>query len=150
VSMVGRTISPHDNGRDRGRGTAVLYSLTGNCKPLEVDPFAYLRDVLRRVPQTRSTNCYLMSGSPRTLRRGARRPPEVSRWCGQGDSTMRRDRRDGTGVRPGLSTTAIPSARGAGRGRGRNAVALTRRWAACRFFFPVPVTGGGRRAITSV
>ena len=38
-------------GSDRGgRTAAVLYSLTGSCKHHDVDPFAYLRDVLRRLP----------------------------------------------------------------------------------------------------
>jgi hypothetical protein len=38
-------------GSDRGgRTAAVLYSLTGTCKHHDVDPFAYLRDVLRRLP----------------------------------------------------------------------------------------------------
>ncbi|MBV8609677.1 MAG: transposase domain-containing protein [Singulisphaera sp.] len=36
-------------GRD-GRTAAVLYSLTGTCKHYDIDPFAYLRDVLRRLP----------------------------------------------------------------------------------------------------
>jgi transposase len=38
-------------GSDRGgRTAAVLYSLTGTCKHLGIDPFAYLRDVLDRLP----------------------------------------------------------------------------------------------------
>jgi hypothetical protein len=38
-------------GSDRGgRTAAVLYSLTGTCKHHEVDPFAYLQDILRRLP----------------------------------------------------------------------------------------------------
>jgi transposase len=38
-------------GSDRGRRTAaVLYSLTGSCRHHDVDPFAYLQDVLRRLP----------------------------------------------------------------------------------------------------
>jgi hypothetical protein len=38
-------------GGDRGgRTAAVLYSLTGTYKHLDIDPFAYLRDVLRRLP----------------------------------------------------------------------------------------------------
>ena len=38
-------------GSDRGgRTAAVLYSLTGTCKHHDIDPFAYLQDVLRRLP----------------------------------------------------------------------------------------------------
>ena len=38
-------------GSDRGgRTAAVLYSLTGSCKYHEIDPFAYLADILRRLP----------------------------------------------------------------------------------------------------
>ena len=38
-------------GSDRGgRTAAVLYSFTGTCKHLGIDPFAYLRDVLGRLP----------------------------------------------------------------------------------------------------
>jgi transposase len=38
-------------GSDRGsRTAAVLYSLTGNCKHYDIDPFAYLQDILRRLP----------------------------------------------------------------------------------------------------
>lgn len=38
-----------DNG---GRTAAVLFSITGNCKRLGIDPFAYLRDVLECLPTT--------------------------------------------------------------------------------------------------
>jgi hypothetical protein len=31
-------------------GAAVLYSLTGNCKHHGIDPFAYLDEILRRLP----------------------------------------------------------------------------------------------------
>ena len=38
-------------GSDRGgRTAAVLYSFTGTCKHHDIDPFAYLADVLRRLP----------------------------------------------------------------------------------------------------
>jgi transposase len=38
-------------GSDRGgRTAAVLYSLTGTCRHHDIDPFAYLQDVLRRLP----------------------------------------------------------------------------------------------------
>jgi transposase len=38
-------------GSDRGgRTAAVLYSLTGTCKHHDIDPFAYLRDILHRLP----------------------------------------------------------------------------------------------------
>jgi len=38
-------------GSDRGgRAAATLYSLTGTCKHHDIDPFAYLQDVLRRLP----------------------------------------------------------------------------------------------------
>jgi hypothetical protein len=38
-------------GSDRGgRTAAVLYSMTGTCKHHDIDPFAYLRDVLGRLP----------------------------------------------------------------------------------------------------
>jgi transposase len=38
-------------GSDRGgRTAAVLYSVTGNCKHHDIDPFAYLRDILGRLP----------------------------------------------------------------------------------------------------
>ena len=44
-------------GSDRGgRTAAVLYSLTGTCKHHDSDPFAYLRDVLRRLP-THPVDC---------------------------------------------------------------------------------------------
>ena len=54
-----RSVRPHDPlvrktwtflGSDRGGPTAaVLYSLTGACKHLDIDPFAFLADVLRRL-----------------------------------------------------------------------------------------------------
>jgi hypothetical protein len=38
-------------GSDRGgRTAAVLYSLSGTCKHHDMDPFAYLADILRRLP----------------------------------------------------------------------------------------------------
>jgi hypothetical protein len=38
-------------GSDRGgRTAATLYSLVGSCKRHRIDPFAYLRDVLERLP----------------------------------------------------------------------------------------------------
>ena len=38
-------------GSDRGgRTAAVLYSFTGTCKHHDIDPFAYLQDVLSRLP----------------------------------------------------------------------------------------------------
>jgi hypothetical protein len=37
-------------GRQGGRTAAVLYSMTGTCKHHEIDPFAYLQDILRRLP----------------------------------------------------------------------------------------------------
>ena len=38
-------------GSDRGgRTAATLYSLVGGCKRHQVDPFAYLKDVLERLP----------------------------------------------------------------------------------------------------
>ena len=40
-------------GSDRGgRTAAVLYSLTGTCRHHDIDPFAYLRDILTRLPST--------------------------------------------------------------------------------------------------
>jgi transposase len=38
-------------GSDRGgRTAATLYTLVGSCKRLQVDPFAFLKDVLDRLP----------------------------------------------------------------------------------------------------
>jgi hypothetical protein len=38
-------------GSDRGgRTAAVLYTFTGTCKHYDIDPFAYLTDILRRLP----------------------------------------------------------------------------------------------------
>jgi hypothetical protein len=38
-------------GSDRGgRTAAALYSLMGSCKRHQVDPFAYLKDILERLP----------------------------------------------------------------------------------------------------
>ena len=38
-------------GTDRGgRTAALLYSFTGTCKHHDIDPFAYLQDILRRLP----------------------------------------------------------------------------------------------------
>jgi hypothetical protein len=34
----------------RGRTAAILYSLTGTCRHPAIDPFAYLQDILRRLP----------------------------------------------------------------------------------------------------
>jgi transposase len=36
----------HDNG---GRRAATLYSLVASCKLCQIDPFAYLRDILKRI-----------------------------------------------------------------------------------------------------
>ena len=38
-----------------GRTAAVLYSLVSSCKRLRIDPFAYLRDVLTRLPSASET-----------------------------------------------------------------------------------------------
>jgi transposase len=35
-----------------GRTAAVLFSLTSSCQRLDVEPWAYLRDVLTRLPAT--------------------------------------------------------------------------------------------------
>jgi hypothetical protein len=35
---------------DGGKRAAVIYSLIGTCKLLGIEPFAYLRDVLERLP----------------------------------------------------------------------------------------------------
>ena len=63
-------------GSDRGgRTAAVLYSLTGTCRHHDIDPFAYLQDVLSRLPSLprgHSTSCCPTSGSRRTPRRGAK------------------------------------------------------------------------------
>lgn len=153
VRMAGGTILPHDNGRYRGgRPAAVNYYWTGTCKPYGIDPVAYLQDILRRLPplsQTRSTNCHLMPGSPRTLRRGARRPPEVSRDRGLADGTMGRDHQAGAEARPAYHRPRLRSRAGwAEPGPGN------RPWsravqAAGTYFSPAPVTGACRRAITS-
>jgi hypothetical protein len=38
-------------GSDRGgRTAAILHSMTGGCKHQDIDPFAYLTDILRRLP----------------------------------------------------------------------------------------------------
>ena len=38
-------------GSDRGGETAaVLYSMTGTCRHHDIDPFAYLKDILGRLP----------------------------------------------------------------------------------------------------
>ena len=38
-------------GSDRGGRTATfLYSFTGTCKHHDIDPFAYLRDILSQLP----------------------------------------------------------------------------------------------------
>ncbi len=42
-------------GSDRGgRTAAVLYSVTGTCRHHDIDPFAYLGDVLGRLPSHRA------------------------------------------------------------------------------------------------
>ncbi|WP_206352469.1 transposase domain-containing protein [Tautonia rosea] len=33
-----------------GRTAAILYSFVGSCKQLDGDPFAYLKDVMERLP----------------------------------------------------------------------------------------------------
>ena len=33
-----------------GRRAAIVYSLIASCAPLKIDPYAYLRDVLTRLP----------------------------------------------------------------------------------------------------
>jgi len=47
---------PKIGGRDAGSGTsgpaAVLFSFTSTCQRLGVEPWAYLRDVLTRLPTT--------------------------------------------------------------------------------------------------
>ncbi len=41
----------HEVGSDNGgRTAAVLFSMTASCKRHDIDPFAWLRDVLRRLP----------------------------------------------------------------------------------------------------
>jgi hypothetical protein len=43
-------------GSDRGgRTAATLYSLVASCKRNQVDPFAYLKDVLERLPTQSAT-----------------------------------------------------------------------------------------------
>jgi hypothetical protein len=49
--MAGGTTFPRDDGRNRGCWTAaVLSSLPGTCKYHDIVPFAYLQDVLHRLP----------------------------------------------------------------------------------------------------
>jgi hypothetical protein len=62
-------------GSDRGgRTAAVLYSLTGTCKHLGIDPFAYLQDVLRRLPsQPQGSLAELLPDTWFTTHRSARR-----------------------------------------------------------------------------
>ena len=36
--------------KDRGWKAAVFYTLIGNCRQLGIDPHAYIKDVLRRLP----------------------------------------------------------------------------------------------------
>jgi hypothetical protein len=44
-------------GGDNGGQTAVvLFSMIASCKRLGIDPFAYLRDVLKRLPTTPGEN----------------------------------------------------------------------------------------------
>jgi transposase len=35
-----------------GRRAAIVYSLIASCAALKIDPYAYLRDVLERLPST--------------------------------------------------------------------------------------------------
>jgi transposase len=42
-----------DNG---GRTGAMLFTITATCRRLKIDPFAYLRDVLRRLPELPAAN----------------------------------------------------------------------------------------------
>jgi IS66 C-terminal element len=46
-SVTSRTFLGSDRG---GRTAAVLYSMTGTCKHHDIDPFAYLQDILGRLP----------------------------------------------------------------------------------------------------
>lgn len=41
-----------------GERAAVLYTLIANCKTQDVDPFAYVRDLLRRLPQAKTADDY--------------------------------------------------------------------------------------------
>jgi hypothetical protein len=47
---VGRSNWLFTGSPDGGRRAAVIYSLIGTCKLLGIEPFAYLRDVLDRIP----------------------------------------------------------------------------------------------------
>jgi len=47
---VGRKNWLFTGSEDGGRRAAVIYSLVGTCKQLGIEPFAYLRDVLERIP----------------------------------------------------------------------------------------------------
>lgn len=55
-------------GSDKGRQTAaVLFSFTATCKHLDIDTFAYLRDVferLRRIPPIAWRSCLPTAGKP--------------------------------------------------------------------------------------
>jgi transposase len=50
AQAIGRRNWTFLGGERGGRKAAVLTSFTGTCKHHEIDPFAYLRDILHRLP----------------------------------------------------------------------------------------------------
>ena len=83
---MGRTSYLHLGSDRGGRTPAVLYlySVTGTCKHHDIDPFASLQDVLRRLPvwaqavASAPTRTYVFEGMRRILRGG---PCRFRRSC---------------------------------------------------------------------
>ena len=56
-----------------GQRGAILYTLIESCRRRGIDPHAYLRDVLTRLPTT--TNWQIKDITPEAWARAQRRPP---------------------------------------------------------------------------
>ena len=56
-----------------GERGAILYTIIENCRRRGIDPFAYLRDVLTRLPSM--TNWQVKDVTPEAWARSRRQPP---------------------------------------------------------------------------
>ena len=58
---------------EAGQRSAVMYTLIANCRLHGVEPYAYLKDVLTRLPRT--TNRHVAELTPRRWKKNAQRSP---------------------------------------------------------------------------
>jgi transposase len=61
---------------EAGQRSAVMYTLIANCRLHGVEPYAYLKDVLERLPRT--TNWHVAELTPRRWKQSHRPPVQLA------------------------------------------------------------------------